>query len=208
MKERPILFSAPMVRAILEGQKTQTRRIVKSNHIKNMAHSLGKGTWLFTWNPFSTSDSNAVVCQCPHGQPGDRLWVRETFMCLDNRDGGRKILYKADAGEKVVRPGRGDDDWRGDSKWRPSIFMLREYSRITLEITNVRVERVQDISEADAESEGVAEYAKSSCSRDPDDALDPTSYFELLWSTINGRASWDNNPFVWVLEFKRILRAR
>lgn len=207
MKERPILFSAPMVRAILEGRKTMTRRIVKpqpeirdygcwyppvpvnerwrsAKHYANEAH-MRRGLPM---------DFN------PYGQPGDRLWVRERGWIAKS-----KTAFAPYVGNEGHAP---RSPFGEPYKSCPSIHMPRWASRITLEITGVRVERLQEISEADAESEGVAEYAKSSCSRDPDDALDPISYFELLWSAINGRASWDNNPFVWVVEFKRILCER
>jgi hypothetical protein len=148
MKERPILFSAPMVRAILDGRKTQTRRVIKEKLMR------GEG---------------AHVNNCQYGKPGDRLWVRETFCYHDYL---ARYLYKADGVTGV--------------KWKPSIFMPRIASRIMLEITGIRVERLQDISEEDAIAEG---WPKSS------------DWYRSLWESINGQGSWVLNPWVWVIEF-------
>lgn len=169
MKERPILFSAPMVRAILDGRKTQTRRVVKLRNGQYMP-------------PSEKADINGwrqMLRNCPYGQPGDRLWVRETHFDAKRLNEGR-ILYRADG--DVSRFG-----------WTPSIHMPRSASRITLEVTGVRVERLQDISEADAVAEGVVwEQGQTAI-----------NVFETLWESINGAGSWDANPWVWVVEFKR-----
>lgn len=176
IREKPILFSGGMVRAILAGRKTQTRRIVKC------AIAIG-GT-----------DTN-----CPYGNTGDRLWVKETFCYTDesiNVEPG--YVFRAT-----------DPDWSEMEgfKWKPSIFMPRKASRITLEIVSVRVERLQAISEADAMAEGVEQMSHGF--RDYSARLDcqlgdaKMSYF-TLWESINGAGSWDQNPLVWVLEFKRI----
>lgn len=171
---RGILFSAPMVRAILAGSKTQTRRIVK----QQPAH-------------YDTPSDLASKLICPYGAPGDRLWVRETFMDL-----GACFLYRADATAEqeraIVAPGQ---------PWKPAIHMPRVASRITLEITDVRVERLQEISPADAKDEGV----------DVHEHADHVSHawcyveeFQRLWESINGPGSWDANPYVWVLSFERV----
>ena len=190
MIERPILFSTALVRAILDGRKTQTRRVVKLNDSGRVA--LGG----FNWH---LDDPDAVEA-CPYGQPGDRLWVRESHMSIDNRDGGRIIRYKAGGPDLVFSAGAGDEDWRGDSKWKPSIHMCRDYSRILLEITNVRVERVQEISEADAFAEGTTKSIVGH-------ALDNLKYraaFQTLWNSINAARGfgWDVNPWVWVITFR------
>jgi len=179
MKERPILFSAPMVRAILEGRKTQTRRVVKDRHI-----DAAPPACFFQW----------LRERCPYGKPGDRLWVRESFCPIYPQDphynGGRPIEYDYQATYK-------HGDRLGDligvkKKWKPSIHMPRAASSITLEVTDVRVERLGDVSESDARAEGVQSVAE----------------FKELWASINGPSSWDANPFVWVVSFRRMSDAR
>lgn len=191
MKERPILFSGAMVRAILDGRKTQTRRVAKE---------------------FAGRDDLDLILRrfphqngCPYGQAGDRLWVREAFSgpwCMEAQGGmaatppskwgaTSRIWYWADGS-----PTHGD--W---TRPRPSIHMPRWASRITLEITGVRVERLQDISEADAVAEG--------CGQDGSVdgvyvANNPRGAFFHLWRQINGPGSWDANPYVWVVSFRRI----
>lgn len=166
MKERPILFSAPMVKAILSGTKTQTRRIVKPQQF-----------------PLGT------CVACPYGTVGDRLWVRETWLQVP-----AGIAFRADGGDHY---GAG-----GKLKWRPSIFMPRAASRITLEVTGVRVERLQGISEDDAEAEGVAaEPHNGSCV----DRRCFVKAYASLWDSLNAKRSpWSSNPWVWVLSFRRI----
>ena len=218
MKSRPILFSAPMVRAILEGRKTQTRRAAKLNASGRVALS-GKN-----WH---CADPDASLA-CPYGQPGDQLWVKETFRVGAKHDSlpprslpfdrGMSIAYAAGGmmcrdevgGPYVSHP---DDDlyesgWMG--KTRVSIHMPRQASRITLEITSVRVERLQDISEADAQAEGAkhngeCDHIRHSCAEIG--CFGPNSYrggYAELWDRINGAGSWAANPWVWCVEFKRI----
>jgi hypothetical protein len=208
MKERPILFSAPMVRAILDGRKTQTRRIVKSHPTRQLYHleRLPSGEW---------RDEEVSLGVCPYGQPGDRLWVKETWYTdapdeyrpTELSEAWNTVEYVADDGPDVVRC----------RKLRPSIFMRRWMSRITLEITAVRVERLQDISSDDARAEGieVAKFASDpgvQAYRDyAQKYYDPFEWYSSavdsyrsLWESINGDGSWSANPFVWVLEFKRV----
>ena len=175
MKERPILFSAPMVRALLAGTKTQTRRIVKARDLE----------WMDVHQGLREPD-NAE--RCPYGQPGDRLWVRETFGHFERNENfapGCEVFYRADGESLAVE------------RWRPSIHMPRWASRITLEVTGVRVERLQDISEADATAEGVSAI--------PDEMrrATPRCDFQALWQSINGPDSWAANPWVWIVEFRR-----
>jgi hypothetical protein len=180
MKERPILFSAPMVRAILEGRKTQTRRIVKPqpDGIRAKFHHFDfVGQAVFT-------DGSYV--QCPYGKPGDRLWVRESFSRSP-----LGVLYRADF-VKTARASRWGD------RWRPSIHMPRVASRILLEITDVRVERLNEITEKDASAEGVSADVFLG---DTPTAIVP---FCMLWESIHGPGSWEKNPWVWVIEFKII----
>lgn len=192
VKERPILFSGPMVKAILEGRKTQTRR-----EIKNADKWWPHGPEHFT-NPGDALDA-VVRHNCPYGKTGDRLWVRETFAELPDMDGDSvgHVLYRADGGY--------------GGKWTPSIFMPRDYSRILLEITDVRVERLNEISEEDAIAEGIEIDHKASNgdpmyrhyihSNIPDSS--PWVSFESLWESINGKGSFDDR-WVWVIEFKRL----
>jgi hypothetical protein len=168
-KERPILFSTPMVRALLAGTKTQTRRIVKPQ-------------------PVTSGDRDTFLC--PYGQPGDLLWVRETHYVAsagyrDGRD--RVIWYRATEPEAPC-------------SWTPSIHMPRWASRITLRITGVRVERLNDISNEDAAAEGWP---------GPDEqnsiaSAYPIAWYSRLWEQINGRSSWERNPWVWVVSFERV----
>ena len=212
MKERPILFSSPMVRAILSGEKTQTRRTVKPQPGMRDVEGLFQ-SWVF---PVKGGDAllwpnakDKILRLCPYGQPGDRLWVRESFAALSA--GGYEEVRPAQGYGQEIRYDATDTlaslsaDVRG-YRYRPSIHMPRWASRITLEITGVRVERLQDISEEDARAEGVEPGFEHS--KEVSDGLKPQFQyqppFRLLWSLINGAASWDANPWVWVIEFKRI----
>ena len=182
MKERPILFSAPMVRAILDGRKTQTRRIVKNIGIVPGIGEILKGS----------DDIKEWPELCPYGKPGDRLWVRETFCYHDDL---AMYLYKADDVTCC--------------KWKPSIHMPRIASRILLEVVNVRVERLNDISEEDAIAEGInlpSPYVGIGMDGEVIESETiswmPSDYYKELWESINGPGSWDLNPWVWVVEFK------
>jgi hypothetical protein len=230
--ERPILFSDPMVRALLAGTKTQTRRVVKPQPDE---HGLTRNAhiWPDNWKWF---DSSCLAHRCPYGRPGDRLWVREAFMhepadyCWEASVSipcrPAHTVYRADFPE-ADRPQRG-------VRWSPSIHMPRALSRITLEVVAVRVERLQDISEADAIAEGCLRrggekwwqgYTEGSGGflihtqhmgeAPPDWMIEPKpdrpsriipakDAYRGLWDSINGRDSWDANPWVWVVEFRRI----
>lgn len=193
MTKRPILFSAPMVRALLDGSKTQTRRVLKlpNGHRWDelqggeASGNIETDKWPGTWH--------ASEFRCPYGQPGDQLWVKETHW-RDDEDGA--ILYAADPDDfAIVHQNRLETD-SPRYNWKPSIFMRREYSRITLEITDVRVERLHEISRGDAMAEGCPF---------PNMAMgdDPRKWYADLWNAINGTGSWDKNPWVWVVEFTR-----
>lgn len=210
MKERPILFSAPMVRAIREGRKTQTRRIVKCAF-----QSIEENDDGVLW-PWREDVNNATDhwYPCPYGQPGDRLWVRETWCDFDGD--GPRALYKADADVDGSVPylctgvggiGGGVCNHTPE-KWRSPIFMLRWASRILLEIVSVRVERLQEISEKDAKAEGVIWHEAGQFWQPSEDINCPCCFaygaYAELWQSINGPESWDANPWVWVIEFKRM----
>lgn len=204
MKERPILFSGPMVRAILEHRKTQTRRVVKPRP-HSATNAMADGDWWphrgrsYNLGHKSKSFAKDVGALCPCGTPGDRLWVRETWACLDP-ERRTPVLYRAS--ESPLR----------EYVWRPSIHMPRWASRITLDVTDVRVERLQDITEEDAKAEGV-EQTSDGWWRLPDEARlpgendcasHPRAAFSALWESINGKGSWAANPWVWVISFNRI----
>lgn len=183
IKERPILFSAPMVRAILAGTKTQTRRVIKPHPQMVTDHRMAP----WEGDPAVLMELLASTGRrCPYGQPGDRLWVREAWADCD-----KLVRYYAD---EDVHPLR---------RKRPSIHMPRWASRITLEVTGVRVERLQDISEADALAEGVNVHPDHH-GKPRTSIYSPVQAYRDLWESINGPGSWDANPWVWVVAFERI----
>lgn len=196
MKEHPILFRGTMVRALIEGRKTQTRRIIKPQpeRIDGILHWKGEeilpeGTYRAKWTP------------------GDRLWVRETW--APHADLPRHAIYRADPG------GDYQDNVTEGFKWRPSIQMPRWASRLTLEVTAVRVEQLQHISDADAIAEGIRKGKRATSShckidtwwdylRNEPGCLSPRSSYSSLWESIHGPGSWGANPWVWVIAFKRV----
>lgn len=193
MIERPILFKDEMVRAILDGRKTQTRRLAKE---------------------FDGKDVDGILKRFPRqkgcrlGEIGDRLWVRETWAVSTK---GADALYgthwnapwyRADADAYGLLGHDGDGAVYSEClAWRPSIHMKREHSRINLEITDVMVERLNDISDEDAFAEGIDEAAAMTmgCTHDAARAV-----FSQLWESINGPGSWDKNPWVWAITFRRV----
>ncbi|MEQ3620540.1 MAG: hypothetical protein ABNH42_04275 [Marinobacter sp.] len=194
MKARPILFNTDMVKAILAGQKTQTRRAVNADMAANFDEPRGTEDVLAGY-PFVETEGGYVSALklCPFGQPGDLLYVRETFRvfdssaecacydhCVCSRHNG-KPMYFADG-----------FCTKDDYKWNPSIHMPRWASRLTLEITDVRVERLQDIDRGDCMAEG--------CPFPNMAVNDPIGWFSGLWGSIY--SNWDANPWVWVVEFK------
>lgn len=233
-KERPILFSGPMVRAILEGRKTVTRRPVKGAQIPRLEYPESPEPWVavgqhhprYGFVVYGRTEQECAVKvgelgACPFGEPGDRLWVREAWAADAQLDGiaprdlsqGEPIMYPAEGsvrqtGCAMISQGRG----------RPSIHMPRWASRILLEITDVRVERLQDgDGETDFESRYVAEgihrihhgdgeyyYHPFKSEPGPGNWGDPFDAWRELWVSINGSESWNDNPWVWVVEFERI----
>ena len=205
--ERPILFSAPMVRAILEGRKTQTRRVMK--HPEYMGCLTGDCPHTYQ----SECDLDVKVWaseNCPYGVPGDRLWVKETFRLRADMDDRPPSLdwWKKGAWYEADGPNEPSGCAGGAGKLRPSIFMPRWASRITLEITEVRVLRVQEISEEDAKAEGVFGGCTVCGDSENGDCIEHTPSctdgFANIWMHINGEDSWHANPWVWALTFKRV----
>lgn len=202
MKERPILFSAPMVRAILDGTKTQTRRVAKLTDAGHVKEPDGHRRW-------HTADFDARLA-CPYGQPGDRLWVRETWA-----HGIHAMAAGRDQDGPFVYAATDRDDQRLGDRWRPSIYMPRRASRITLEIIGGRVERLKDISPSDCVAEGVQRLPLQGGESNPWYTADvsagqilhsrsATGAYHKLWESINGPDSWTENPLVWVVEFQPI----
>ena len=231
MKERPILFSAPMVNAILDGKKTQTRRVVKPYEPNFRTVTVPQGVVCRNEDGFTYRST------CPYGQVGDQLWVRESFNYSTDKELhpdekpnpapqrsnylSKHLVYAADGVKSHPEFGK--------ARWKPSIHMPRWASRIQLEITDIGVERLQDISEEDAKSEGIIFAGKSVNGFDMyahhgavhtmkelggsgDSKLADVEFigrtakqaFMKLWQKINGAESWDKNPWVWVIEFERI----
>ena len=220
-KERGMIFNGEMVRAILSGQKTQTRRIVKCDFQEIAGRDDGS---LWPWRE-DCEHAEDYWYPCPHGNVGDRIWVRETWAALGNEDGcsidwnenlvkeggaaGARI-YRASCEQKQEDYGLwsipDDAEWKPhtdnmkyEGVWVPSIHMPRWASRILLEITNVRVERLNDISNEDAKAEGYpAELAADG------GYYDPFLWFRNLWDGIYPEQSFKHNPWAWVIEFKRV----
>lgn len=203
IKERPILFSGAMVRALLDGSKTQTRRVVKMPPSWDcfVCADWGDGWWPYRSDDGEspTYDNNEIRLNCPYGQPGDRLWVRESWKAHTTFD----HLRPRDIPESHIWY-LADDGYKAESRTRASMHMPRWASRILLEVVSVRVERLQDISEEDADAEGVKEWARGACAAGNPLGLTNAGYFSKLWEQTYGPNSWDANPWVWVIEFKRV----
>jgi hypothetical protein len=209
-----------MIRAILKGSKTQTRRIVKPQPSPAWFPHGG----LIDIQKKPITESSPVIgrgfCNyggdegyaCPYGVPGDNLWCRETWAEVWMQDQHKfpgTIVYRAD--DNATDEMLDENEAVVPMKWRPSIFMPRAASRITLEITGIRVERLDDISEKDAIAEGVRQSPISKgywwdYSTNDIQAVCMTARqsYRTLWESINGAGSWQSNPFVWVIEFRRI----
>jgi len=225
-KERPILFSGAMVRAILDGRKTQTRRILKPQPDMSLIRPeyQDPNLWEFRkrfmfyedgWSGHEhafirrgdPSDMPVWQHRSPYGESGDRLWVRESFWGCDAPGYGDQpcVVYDYEWHGKEYHPAE-IRPWARKFGRIPSIHMPRDCSRITLEITGVRVERLNDCSEADAIAEGIApelegwtDYSNPSCQMCPD----PVDSYRTLWDSINGAGAWGANPWVWLVEFRR-----
>ncbi|HBS7517605.1 TPA: hypothetical protein MAR00_004551 [Klebsiella pneumoniae] len=244
MKERGMIFNGEMVRAILDGRKTQTRRIMKVQpehselglrRVVESKNGIDDGKYFWSQSDATGLKSRSKPFACPFGSVGDRIWVRETWAILGNEDGccidwEEKIckgdersaarIYRASCEQKPNNYGLwsipDDADWKPYTKdyqyegaWRPSIHMPRWASRILLEITDVRVERLNAISEEDARAEGIIDGGCLNCGEpEPCGCANPepdaTDAFAYLWQSIYRQENWDANPWVWVIEFKRV----
>lgn len=219
MSERPIIFSTPMVKAILAGRKTQTRRIVKpagplqrecwDHCIVRWSETGHGGPGWYVWDD-GCEDEGSHVVPCPYGQPGDVLWVRETWALPPNFDPERHGRIKD--GPPSIGPVcfksrySSWDPWPA-TRWRPSIHMPRWAARLFLRVEEVRVERLQEISEGNARAEGVKAVSMADVPRQA--TYTDRQDFAQLWDQINGkRAPWESNPFVWVITFSPMMRER
>lgn len=238
MKERPILFSGPMVLAILGGKKTVTRRVIKhqpdvpvTDAIPCRDYPHGPATIDWYWRPrlghLNRVPSHGWDFKCPYGQPGDRLWVRETtyawgrwetrFSAKKGRDEWHFVDMTLECGKQYRYPasmmGANAPRPRSETSpmwWkRPAIHGPRVASRILLEITDVRVERLKDISEEQSRAEGVkgepCDHARQSCGDIGCWGDTAKGAFGFLWESLNGEGSWAANPWVWVVEFKQVM---
>lgn len=199
MRERPILFSAPMVRALLDGRKTQTRRVVRAAEgcTVGVYSQDGRGVVEVVNVEEDGDPADLPPIACPYGVPGDRLWVRETFSIKCGHEASEHagcVLYYADEGERYKAV------LNASPPKKPSIFMPRWASRITLEVTKVRVQRLKEITGEDALAEGVVEQNSE---------VDPGAFarvrFGFLWDSLNAKRgySWESNPWVWAITFRR-----
>ena len=196
MKETGLMFKAPLVRAILEGRKTQTRRVAKPVKHPDLGNLYTPGALAMGREP-----QHVIDRACPFGQPGDHIYVRETF---SRHPKWGQLAFRAD-GEEFEDA----DGWLWEPKWMPSIHMPKELARIWLEITGVRLERIQDISEADAIAEGVnriahgregSYYSAIRNEQHPKNWIYPDDAFRELWESTGG--DWNANPWVWAIDFK------
>ncbi|HIE8743433.1 TPA: hypothetical protein ACXP1Q_002814 [Klebsiella quasipneumoniae subsp. similipneumoniae] len=212
MKERGMIFNGEMVRALMSGRKTQTRRPIKwkQTRFTEIGEREDGSKWPWSEDAEHTCD---FWHPCPFGAVGDRIWVRETFCTVDDTQygGGKWVDYRATPKFEASHPA-GWDCAPNDAealKWRPSIHMPRWASRILLEITDVRVERLNAISEEDARAEGIIDGGCLNCGEpEPCGCANPepdaTDAFAYLWQSIYGQENWNANPWVWVIEFKRV----
>lgn len=198
MKEYPILFSTEMVRAILDGRKTQTRRVITrlngKGKITELAFKAGRYIFRDKYALWNDVEKKYLLARCPYGQ--DVLWVRETLAAIDCPP-SLCAAYLAD-GTRVIRDGKTVEWWKLSTQKVPSIFMPKWACRLWLEIVDIRVERVQEIRVQDIESEGLIS--------EPTEVTKALKMWIDLWNKINAKRGygWDANPWVWVVEFRRI----
>lgn len=216
MKEKPIIFNTEMVKAILGGRKTQTRRIIKPQPEDIGAVKLTKVTFQLPYDWFYTSNSGKIGifktngAKCPHGQPGDRLWVRETWRPSQIED---KAWYKAGiwncTKDQLITVHDSHKGLDGKNKWKPSIHMFKKYARIWLEITDIKVERLQDITYSEIIAEGFTHFLTDEQQTDGEHRYRAKQFFAKFWDSINGKKHpWESNSWVWVIDFKSTTHAQ
>lgn len=211
IKEHSILFAGPMVRAILQGQKTQTRRVIKPLCGASPHFHIKEGDRYpyyyrrrdAVWDSFGTAEELAAK-HCPYGKPGDHLWVREPWFEYQG-----VYYFAATDNDRLRAEFRQRPDLKQRLRWRSPIHMTRSYSRITLEILSVRVERLQSISEEDALSGGLEEkfFLSQPCWRgDPEGewCRHPVDAYKNLWDSLDRKNPWASNPWVWVIQFQKV----
>ncbi|RKH02970.1 hypothetical protein [Corallococcus carmarthensis] len=213
MVERPILFSGPMVRALLGGRKTVTRRIIKPQPTISDRGNLCWKDWCYGQTPDGRPAVASLAKVSPYGQPGDRLWARETWALEDLEGDGQRVVWQADRAAA----------WRANldkhfylasdytpTRWRPSIHMPRWACRLIREVVSVRAERLHDITEEDAKAEGAEPIGITFRDEARGARIVPSlggpyrDGFRILWESINGAESWDANPWVWRVELKQV----
>jgi len=207
-KEIPILFSTPMVQAIIDGRKTETRRVMKPQPLLLVYKNT---LCVDSWNNYASDiEDDYKTYKCPYGKPGDVLWVRESF----NRDYPTKQIYFKASWETLPEWLKevANEHGFGALEWKPSIHMPKAAARIWLQVEEIRVERLQDITEESAIAEGIIDYEdgtyknyftqKGLREQDGVDCILAKGSFQSLWCSINGLESWDANPWVWVVKFK------
>lgn len=219
MAEKPIIFSGPMVRAILDGRKTQSRRVVdRLNGIgaitefgltETAGYDFHFRDRRMSWNDVRRQ---WVLDRCPYGKPGDLLWVRETWGKGYTYGGSNAVFwFRADGETRFMENPKVICDWGrppNNAKWRPSIHMPKKFARLWLRVTDVRCERVQDISEEDALAEGIEEWEGmfKDYSKEAGWLREPRDSFRTLWDSINAKRGygWEKNPWVWAYTFERV----
>lgn len=225
---KPILFSTPMVQAILDGRKTQTRRILKpqpdiDNDVSFMPNP--PLDWQGEWFPYRwETEEGEMICKNPKYCIGDILWVLETFTIIDWWEDSKAVQIMYEDAKTLVKTltdieWAKFENWKDKSERKPSLFLFKSLSRIFLEVTNVRAERLVDISEDDAIAEGIncwdsrtgddyQDYYENYLLNPKDDLgfhfTEPIPSYCSLWEKINGIGSWEANPYVWVIEFKQV----
>ena len=220
MKFIPILFSTPMVQAIIEGRKSMTRRVMKPQpYLED-----GSTIWSYSKDSFGSLPPNKMTespfgFKCPYGQVGDVLWVREKT-CYVMIEHAHDLLVGFRERRQIIYGTDFHEDWMKYAKekylykWEPSLFMPKAACRIFLKITDIRVERLQDITEQDAVGEGIEEAEFDNVNKCrvfkhygyQNAVTDAKDSFQSLWHSINGEESWNANPWVWVVEFKKVVK--
>lgn len=221
VKERPILMSGPMVKAILDGRKTQTRRVVKPQPPDDFDRHCWFDAPAYGWTNEPEPAINWFTLRCRHGLPGERLYIREKWALVqwdeDGTDDWTGSIPKEPPGLGWSAHHAAGSTYENDCledrgfRWRPSIHMPRWAARIIIEVTGVRVERIQDISDADAIAEGIRRFDETAGQSvytwygvDRSTDRNPIGAYRTLWESIHGPGSWDANPWVWAVEFRRI----